>query len=530
MKNFKLPVIAMAIFMVFTVTLSFMSCNDEDDPSEVKFSVSKDSYVFQAEGGSSIFDVTLENGQGKWSAVTASDWLTLEYDGNASGTLTVTAENNPMDDFRRATVTLSTEGHENLVIEIKQEGLIPSVVFSVSKDHLPFTAEGGTNVLDVILENGHGPWSANSTADWLTLEYDGSESGTLTVTVGESSLYETRTTSITLSTEGHEDITVTIEQEGLLPGGEAEHIAERSSWWRMNVKDHVKTMSSHYDYFAGNSYFQDLEFNKYGMLEKFTYAYPQFPEYSDDIFIEYDSENHTRITKITGSSIIVGGDPFMIIFHYGNHGKYITTYDVFGTIDNQGVYTYWRAWMPALIKDLETIEFVGHANPSLNGLKFVYSFDGNSGSSNTIVTYEGEIYDDPFHSMTYEGAYPKSVTYPYAMMGSALPFTSDYDINPVNGYYKTFDWFYTIAGLGSESWSIRTYNDDANNSIATFMDFSFNSFSPETCIYDSNMNLTQLGDLLNAIYTYDERGNWTKAVVDCNYQVTTYENVIEYFD
>lgn len=411
-----------------------------------------------------------------------------------------------------------------------EEEFLDEVVFDVSESSLVFTAAGESKTVDVTLENGRGDWrvTTEEEIEWLTFDYDGSAPGTLTVTASENPLYESRTASFTLRTEGHNGLTVAVTQEGLFANGEPEHAADRTSWWRMGIKGHVKKLSGYYDYMAADLYLQNLEFDRYGMLVKFSYIDP-YTFITDEVHIEYDSEQHSRITKIYCPSSD-NHYPWQILFHYGNHGKYITPYDTFTTLDNQQLFTYWRMWMPNLIKDLATIEIVEHSSQAYDGLKFVYSFSGNSGTSKMTLPYEGGLYEEDFHSMVYDGAYPKTVDYPFALMGFPMPMTSDYDIDPANGYYRKFDWSYFMSGLGSETWVSRVYNNDANNSITSMFDFFFGFMDLQPCVYNEQADLIQVGTYMSASYIYDSRNNWTKAMVTVDTMPAEYLCEIEYFD
>lgn len=436
-------------------------------------------------------------------------------------------------------VTVVGENEPYLSVSPRGESLL----FSQDGTKMYLVMEDGskTEISPVLtVETNIDGWDVELVSDWCYATKDETNNTiTLSADVNEG-IIGPRTATVVVSAEGVDDIEIAVNQEGTSMGEETGHAAERTSWWRLNVKGAVKSMDYYVEPMAGPLVIENLQFDKYGMLTAFKTRHTVFPDYIDDITITYDDVNHTQIKSIEGTGIAYSKGYYKLIFEYEDHGNYIATEDLFFYMDQFGYYTYWRAWLPQLIKNLKSIKYELADTTEVLALEFYYDFSG--GNAELWMKAEdvyGTSMNDPVQELIYSGGYPTSAQYPYYLMANLVTVTATYDISKVDGFFNYYEWVYTMSSEESESFIKRYYSSDYRNSILNVLDIFYLGLSTSVdCTYDNQGNLVGAGEVIKIDYTYDERGNWTKedytlfgdndGTMEIVYEAT-YDNTIVYY-
>lgn len=132
---------------------------------------------------------------GPWTATSSVEWLTLlNAEGNGNDIIEFEVEANPEVELRVAEITV-TMG--NLVASALVEQSAAS--FRVSETTVALAPENATAEVKVYSTS---PWTANSSAKWLSVAYDDSNEAekTLTITAEDNSTIEERTAEIVVKT------------------------------------------------------------------------------------------------------------------------------------------------------------------------------------------------------------------------------------------------------------------------------------------------------------------------------------------
>ncbi|MBL4708064.1 MAG: T9SS type A sorting domain-containing protein, partial [Flavobacteriales bacterium] len=161
-------------------------------------------------GSSNTFDVSTSLG---WAASTSAAWLSVTPNGGTgSGTVTVSANANPMMTERIDFIKVETTGGSiNLdTVWVIQSGLVTNLEVSPNTINLNFA--NGSN--DVIALTSNTSWTVTNPASWLSLTPTaGSNDATLTATATSDNLSgATRSATITVDGIGAVSKMVTINQ------------------------------------------------------------------------------------------------------------------------------------------------------------------------------------------------------------------------------------------------------------------------------------------------------------------------------
>ena len=165
--------------------------------------LSDKSLDFSYLGESKYLNITINQ---SWKATCSANWVTIkDPEGKNSGKITISAEANPSDESRSATVIISY-GSKNDYVNITQQG-VPSLKLSKNKVDFEATPSYGQTI--TITCNRR--WYALSDKDWLSVSptyYDGD--GNLTLTATSNPTMDERYATVTVSSEcGTKTIDVT---------------------------------------------------------------------------------------------------------------------------------------------------------------------------------------------------------------------------------------------------------------------------------------------------------------------------------
>ncbi len=387
--------------------------------------------------------------------------------------------------------------------------------WNVETTDLNFTRLGGTETIKVTTKNID-RWSAYSKESWISLGEPDLVNGTLEVTVLPTEEIGDLESSVVLYSGSEFLSTVRITQKG---NGV---IHERPTLQRMNLKGEIEELSYYvypaYVWEANPGHLEALKFNSSGMLEsfEFTHYFSPVSNMRVEMSIRYDAQR--RIERIEGKTdaVIEGTNDlfeFSFDFEYGSHGKYIETLRLFEYMETHQAFGQYRLWMPTMIKDLAKVKAYNPAIPEVN---FEVRIDviGNDGIGYLEYEKDGGPVSTAMNIYTFENNYPKTMTYPDALLGTVVDFVSHYDIDPVSGYLrsvKTYcpQWAPGEAGKMME----KTYLQNLANSLSSYLEL-INIGYRMNIEYNANYDIAAIQEDYNhystkVSYDYDANGNWT---------------------
>ena len=143
-------------------------------------------------GESTSLSITINQ---SWNATCSATWITLkDAEGKNSGKLTITADANPTEKSRSATIIIK-HAVKTEYVSIKQEG-IPAI--ELSKEKVDFDATPtGSQTITVTCNRD---WSASSSEEWLTVSPTGKNGGSyLTLTATNNPTMDERHATVTFS-------------------------------------------------------------------------------------------------------------------------------------------------------------------------------------------------------------------------------------------------------------------------------------------------------------------------------------------
>jgi len=158
------------------------------------FGVSVASWSATAAGGSTSVTVTSTTVDAAWTASSSAAWLAVApTTGTGGSSVTLTAAATTSASSRTAVVTIAGQ-----TVTVTQAAGTPTFTVSPSAPSIP--AAGGNQALTVTSSLSDAPWSATSTASWLTVSPP-SRTGTDTVTLTAAATTSTasRTATVTIA-------------------------------------------------------------------------------------------------------------------------------------------------------------------------------------------------------------------------------------------------------------------------------------------------------------------------------------------
>lgn len=175
----------------------------EKNDETLRFNTSALVFVPNGEAKSLVIE---SNAQ--WEIMGATDWLTLsQTTGEGNSQITITAQANPLETERTATLTVRGTTVSDRVT-ITQEGR--ATTLSVSPTELSFGAVGQTKTIDLV---GDASWQASSSAEWLQIDQaEGVGAATLSLSCADNASEQARTAIVTVKTLRLE-LTVSVTQQ-----------------------------------------------------------------------------------------------------------------------------------------------------------------------------------------------------------------------------------------------------------------------------------------------------------------------------
>lgn len=253
-KNYLLSLFTMALF----VCIGFSSCSKEPTP-ELK--VSPTSIKLESVGGKSVtFDIFCNT---SWKIEVDEDWVEVSPSyGTEDGTIEVTAEDNPDDSKRTATISIKA-GELEKKVKVTQEA---GQSLSVSPQNPQLAADKGATGNFTITANTS--WSITGVPSWLSLSAtQGSNTTTITMTTTEMNFSDTPLTATLTVTAGEKTATVTVTQEA-------------------KFDPTIKVWAEN-ELIMSNGYYTDLKFkNVLGYHEGYYYKYAFEVKTEEDIYNE----------------------------------------------------------------------------------------------------------------------------------------------------------------------------------------------------------------------------------------------------
>lgn len=188
-------------------------------------SIENSTFEFDSKGGTHTIALSTD---ASWTAKVEStdNWIKLsKTSGTGSADFTITAIDNPSTNSRSATVTISPEDGQGVVINVSQK---PRYL-TLSAQSLSFYGNGGTS--EPIIISTDGIYEINSKESWLTINKD---SGNLfSVSAAENTTGSTRTGLITISLTDIKEGTMKVELN-------VTQVAEHCSFVITGYQDDVK--------------------------------------------------------------------------------------------------------------------------------------------------------------------------------------------------------------------------------------------------------------------------------------------------
>jgi uncharacterized repeat protein (TIGR01451 family) len=173
--------------------------------SSCAFPIVPSSQSFSGAGGGGTIAVTTPPCGCTWAAAPGASWITLDSgsSGSGNGTVAYTVAGNPSNTARSSNITVAGQ-----TFTITQAGA--GCTYQISPANRAIGPQSATGSIAVIALAGC-TWTANSTANWITLTSGGSGSGngTITYSAGANTSVADRTGTITVA-----DQTFTLTQTG----------------------------------------------------------------------------------------------------------------------------------------------------------------------------------------------------------------------------------------------------------------------------------------------------------------------------
>lgn len=378
----------------------------------------------------------------------------------------------------------------------------PSVGTAVKE--IEFSYEGGTQEINVFTE-GVEWWDAYASHSWIRLEKD-MDNGVLKVSADPCTSVADLEGRIVIYSQIDSVTEISVRQQG---NG---IIWDRTSKQLMNLKGRVKSVSSYcnplYSWQLNPGYLSNLQFNEDGMLTHYEFFRQDMQKIKTTFMVDVSYDQDRRISEINATTTDkMGSYPlsFKMKFGYGNHGKYISTYNLFSVSDSWFCYIEERMWMPAMIRDLESIEVTSDFLTK-GSIRIDIRTEGSTGTAEGTVGEEKGMVCE----YTFAGDYTSKVESQLWFIVSYVPCHTAIEFDPETGN------LISMVSRNDEVFGVFTeykYNQDLANTCSYFRD-EIGLYCRISAEYNDNCDLVSMyNDSRDAkgefAYTYDEYGNWT---------------------
>lgn len=353
-------------------------------------------------------------------------------------------------------------------------------------------------------------WKAYATESWISIT-PSVEDGFLYVEVSPTDRIEDHSGKIVVYSDMDKTLEISVNQKG---NG---ILYDRPSRTLMGLRGEVKSVDSYFNpmymWETQPTYLYNVEFDIKGMIIHFEYklvvAGTGEINYAADL--KYDLDYRLSEIKATTDSYYEElPSEFTIKFSYGDHGKYISTQNLFEPIESWGCYIWERMWMPEMIKDLTGIKLTSEIIERYIGEKSVeIKIEANEEGAEALYLMGEEQY--ALNSYKFNGAFTSEMTFDISFVGVVIPCYVYYELDQNSGYItKMQQRNDEVYGILRE----KRYNTDRYNSCYSYVD-NYRTYYRMSLEYNDRSEIISLtNDSQRAhaefSYEYDEKGNWVK--------------------
>ena len=316
---------------------------------------------------------------------------------------------------------------------------------SVNETEIWFSREGGTDTV-IVTSEGLDHLNAYSSSSWISLSDIDPETGNLVISVEKTEEIGDLAGEVVVYSELDTTYRIKVTQEG---NG---IIYDRSSLEIMNLHGKVKELSFYFDptyvWEQNASYLYNLKFNEAGMLTYMEYFNLNMGGSKINCFctLSYDDQNRLVNIDVKTDGVISMEDmtPFeySISLEYGDHGKYVDVERIFGFLEENTTWLWYRVWMPRMIKDIKRVTVYNNVT---NPTDFYLDFEINEtdGSAYLYTSEEPQL----LNAYTFNGGYLTRLVQTSSVMGDTPIMDKTYSdvlCNPLMTYVEGLNFNYNM--------------------------------------------------------------------------------------
>lgn len=386
----------------------------------------------------------------------------------------------------------------------------PEKALSTDTIEVTFPKEGGTRTINLGI-TGLDIIDAYPSSSWIEVSGLDKESGTLMISAGPTSEINDLEGKVIIYSELDETLSVKVKQEG---NG---IIYDRSTAELMNLHGNVKEVSFFFDptyiWEQNASYLYNLRFNEKGMIThmEYFYLYTNKKKITCECDLEYDSQDRLTDIDVKTDGVVSMEDmtPFeySISLEYGEHGKYIATDRIFGFLEENQTWTWYRIWLPKMIRDLSKLTI---HNNVITPSEFTIDIEVNGEEGTAYLNTGSEA--QQLNKYTFIGQYTSTIDFLMNFAGIAtVESRMLYETEKESGYVTRIA--HTATAMGDLPISEKTYSTDLCNPLMKYED-NLNYNYEMTIERNGNNDITAINETKHELeatysYEYDEYGNWT---------------------
>lgn len=405
---------------------------------------------------------------------------------------------------------------------------------SVDETELWFSKDGGSEIVTVSSQ-GLEHLSAYSSSSWIGLSEIDPETGSLIVSVEKTEEIGDLTGEVVVYSELDTTCRILVTQEG---NG---IIYDRSTLEIMNLHGKVKECSFFFDptyvWEQNSSYLYNLKFNENGMLTYMEYFNLNMGGSKITCYctLTYDDLNRLTNIDVQTDGVVSMEDmtPFeySISLEYGDHGKYIETERIFGFLEENTTWLWYRVWMPRMIKDITKVTVYNNVTTPTD---FYLDFEINEADGSAYL----HTSDEPqlLNAYTFIGQYTSTVDYMMNFLGIiSTDSRLTYTVEPESGYLTGL--VQTSSVMGDIPIMDKAYSDDLSNSLMSYVEslnFNYNMLIDR----NENSDIIGIDESTHGLqaayqYEYDDNGNWVEITsanlsVEATYPFETKRTIVYY--
>ena len=206
--------------VALTVVGGVVSCTptppDQPQPDEASVVVSTQILEFDWTYCEQAFDVS---SPADFVVSSEADWIAFDQTEFSAGdyTVTVATYENPYEENRETTITISAVGFDDIEIDVYQAPNNAEAVFKAITERVSVDSNEQTAYIEI---NSGKPFTVATTANWITVPTDTFEAGEavrVPIEVARNRKEQLREAKVTLTNEYKDKISVVVEQEAFKP-------------------------------------------------------------------------------------------------------------------------------------------------------------------------------------------------------------------------------------------------------------------------------------------------------------------------